>query len=109
MKGSDGSTLTGTGSPVGHVVPDKNRSSSYAFLANLNQLKPATDYDFYITVKSGTQNPANSGDANCGLVATVYDSTRYQNIAGAYLEGWRNADTGADLGAANYSAWVNCS
>lgn len=112
MKGPDGVELQATDTPSGHTITDSNLStngSSKAFKANLSTTNPATDYDFYVTVNSNTTNPSQGGVVECMLRVITYDSTRYQNRTGAYVEGYRNVDTQADLGATNYTTPVYCS
>lgn len=107
MKNPDGTTMAVSSSPTGHSVVDANRTTSYAFLSNIQQFEPSTDYDTYITVKSGTNNPANTLDHNSGLRIMVYDQSRYLTKAGVYKDAYRNEDNGTDIGAANWTASIN--
>jgi len=89
--------------PNGHIATSVTGSSANASvayivttenLANLNSIK----VNWRAEALTGTTN-ASTADGNVGI--TVYDSEMYQNDAGAWVVGFRNADDGTDLGETN--------
>ena len=110
----DGSTV---GVPTGHVVVDVNRTTTTAFVLDETRWLPASVHEFYLTVFSGAQDPVTQpagGDSNAGIRVTFYDAQRYQNInlptgGSQFVEGYRNAVTGVDLGAPNITVHANAS
>ncbi len=88
--------------PNGHVstAVTANATTSVAYLITTNNL--ANNKHIKINFKADTLtasvNPA-ATDGNIGV--TLYDSEQYQKLDGTWVVGFRNADTGADLGEPN--------
>jgi hypothetical protein len=79
-------TAHGTGSVAYLIETDR--------LSNLNNLS----INFRAETLTALTNPA-ATDGNVGI--TLYDSEMYQSAAGPWVVGFRNMDTGDDLGRAN--------
>lgn len=107
----EGTVAMGTGtSPTGFSAygsdSNNNRSGSAFFVGNTKVLLPATNYDYYLTVKgdASTQPVALTGasSSDTEIHVYMYDSCRVQNSQlGTYGEYYTNPIGGADLCGAN--------
>jgi len=105
------SSLSTTGVPSGHIVPDLNHTSKIAFALPVSSMKPATDYDLKLTFKSSTA-PALSVDFNCNangydlnfdsVQITCYDGCRTKNTnTGEYVNVYRDPVDLSNICASN--------
>ena len=97
-------SLSTTGVPSGHSVADLNHSSSIAFALPVSSMKPATDYDLRLSVKSasGVVFPVHDGNG-ASIFGTCYDGCRIKNTnTGEYVNAYRNPVDLTNICATNY-------
>ena len=102
--------MTPASAPSGHSIIDVNRTSTVAFDMATKSLASSTDYDLYITLRTGALDPVTIGDSiaegdnNASLWCQVYDGYRQKyNLTNTYGEFYRNPNNLADLGSPNWA------
>jgi len=96
---SDGTFELQTGVPNGHTAVSGTNATAF-YIIETEALRDLGDITMKFQAESltGTTNPSTS-DGNMSV--TIYDKDMYQRVDGSWDNGYRNADTAADLGETN--------